>query len=147
MLSVPEQISHTRANQVTLGFLSQPKQLELQPVKKRFHRDYIPAVLKAIRVFTKKGFRLKDNSPSIEMFSQTRQNWDHFLCKQEGNSRDHILDFFKRKKPGFTTQSKNVQTLDHEVALIGGYVKSLLAQKYDVGRSCIFLDLSSGIIS
>ena len=99
MLSKPKRISHTYANQVIFGFLSLAKLLELQALKRRFYREFIPAVVEAIRVFTKKGFQLKRDSPYIEVFSQTRQNWERFFCMREADSRDHIRNFFKGRRP------------------------------------------------
>jgi len=72
---------------------------KLQPIKKRFYREFIPAVLEAIRVFTHQGFYLNIDSPYIELDSQARLNWDHFYCMQEDDSRAHILNFFEHKKP------------------------------------------------
>ena len=79
---------------------------------KRFYREFLPAFLTPITVFTHRGFQLFQNSPSIQVLSQTRQTWDHFLAMQEGDTKEHILEFYQGKEPKYPTDSMIVQTQD-----------------------------------
>ena len=66
---------------------------------------------------------------------------------QEGHTKQSRLDFFKGKGQDSLTWSKIVQTKDQEVVLVGGLWESLLAHSYDVGRSCLKVDLSCATVA
>jgi len=142
-----KRIGKTLALQEVYEFVSETQQLQLQRLKKRFYRDFAPAVINPLRVFTLKGFKLLENAPYGQMFSQTRLVWEDFYVKEIGETNEDRLAFFEGKYQDAPTMSMIVQTKDSEVCLIGGKCPSLLTHEYDVARSCLLIDLVGGILA
>ena len=92
-----------------------------------------------------------ENSASILIFSQATLKFESFLVKQVGENPQTRISYFQGKDQDYPnpTRSKIVQIHDNAVCIIGGYptLPSLLTHDYDVGRSCLLLDLSTGIIT
>jgi len=54
--------------------------------------------------------------------------------------------FFKKEQPDIT-DSKLLQINEHEVYIVGGDDRALLAYEYDVARSCSHIDLRTKLIN
>ena len=83
------------------------------------------------------------NSAYVQVFSTARLVWDSILVQKMQ------LDYFKGKLQDYPTWSKLVQINNNQIILVGGdhSFPSLLTHWYDVGRSCLLVDLSSGIVA
>jgi hypothetical protein len=85
------------------------------------------------------------NSPSILLLSRTRLCWEPFLLKEADQDIDHRLKYFQKRPQKASIISKIVQISDKKVFIIGGMNKycSLLTYRYEVGRSCLEVDLGT----
>ena len=85
------------------------------------------------------------NSACVKVFSSTRLEWEPVLVHDIHSA----VDYFKGKRQDTPTDSKLVQVSHNQIILVGGYenVPSLLTHKYDVARSCLLVDLSSGTVT
>ena len=50
-------------------------------ISRRFYLKFVPATLRSICIFARKGFRVMANSASIEVFSKARFEWDKLFVK------------------------------------------------------------------
>ena len=91
---------------------------------------------------------MKD-SACVSVFSATRLNWDPIFVTEVGVDQKDAIDHFKRKDQRFPSLSKIVQVSHNQIILVGGWKDSgnLLTREYNVERSCLLVDLSSGIVA
>ena len=72
--------------QVVYGYLPLALQLDTQLVKRRWFREFGPALLAPIHADTPKLLRLFDNSACIEVFSLSHLAWHKvFVCTANKN--------------------------------------------------------------
>ena len=137
-----ERIGYSYALQKVYGYLSVNKQLELQLVRIRFYSEFGPRLLHPICIFNRKGFKLMTNSPSIQVFSPSKFEWEEFFVTERKK-------YFEDENQSWPTYSKIVQISEKEVCLVGGHnnFPSLLTYSYEVVYSCLIIDLSSGIVT
>ena len=142
MLYAAQKVGLSFALQIVVGFVGHKTLLRWMLARKRFYFHFAPAILcRPISIFERKGFKLKNNSPSIFVCSSSRGNWsrwDSLFIKQVGEDEKSRRDYFEGKDQKYVTSSKVVQTEDNTVCVIGGNNDdpTLIAHDYDVARSC-----------
>ena len=114
-------------------------------ISKRFYLKFIPAVFRPVCIFTRRGLKIMENSAYVQVFSATRLEWDRVRVREIHSA----VGYFKGKRQDYPTHSKLVQVSHNQIILVGGSQSrpSLLTYEYDVARSCLLIDLSSGIVS
>ena len=140
MLYAAKKVGRSFSLQIVVGFFSRKTLLRWTLARKRFYFEFAPAILcRPICIFERKGFLLRDNSPSIYERSSSTGNWSRFhslFIKQVGEDEKSRRDYFEGKDQKYATSSRIVQTEDNTVCVIGGFKPTLIAHDYDVARSC-----------
>jgi len=125
MLYAAKKVGRSFSLQIVVGFVGHKTLWRWMLARKRFYLHFAPAILcRPICIFERKGFKLFDNSPSIDVCSSSTGNWsrwDSLFIKQVGEDEKSRRDYFEGKDQKYTTNSKIVQTEDNTVCVIGGF--------------------------
>jgi hypothetical protein len=89
--------------QVVYGYLPLAQQLDTQLVKRRWFREYGPALLAPIHTDTPKLLRLFVNSACIEVFSPTHLAWHQVFVSTAKKNLQAAREFFYGKYQGSLT--------------------------------------------
>ena len=68
------------------------------------------------------------------------------MVREKGEDEEGRRLFFEGKWQDDMTESKIVQVNRSQVYIIGGIYPSLMGRVYDVARSCLRVDLETGIL-
>ena len=89
--------------QVVFEHLPLAQQLDMQLVKRRWFREYGPALLAPIHTDTPKLLRLFKNSACIEVFSPTHLAWHQVFVSTANQNLQAAREFFYGKYQGSLT--------------------------------------------
>ena len=134
--------------QVVYGYLPLALQLDMQLVKRRWFREYGPALLAPIHTDTPKLLRLFCNSTCIEVFSPTHLAWHQVLVSTANKNLRTASEYYKGKDQLSLTYSKITPLCHSRILITGGrdYEPSLLPYWYDVGRSTLLVNLATNSV-
>ena len=83
--------------QIVYGYLPLAQQLDMQLVKRRWFREYGPALLAPIHTDTPKLLRLFINSACIEVFSPTHLAWHQVFVSTANQNLQAAREYFEGK--------------------------------------------------
>ena len=83
--------------QVVFEHLPLAQQLDMQLVKRRWFREYGPALLAPIHTDTPKLLLLLENSACIEVFSPTHLAWEQVFVSTANQNLQAAREYFKGK--------------------------------------------------
>ena len=97
------------------------------------------------------GFSLMVNSPNIRKLEISEKGyvWKDFFVKEQGELEQQRRLFFLGKRKNYhLTRSKIIRTNCDDKYIMGGInnYPSILFAEYDVPRSCLRLNLKSGVL-
>ena len=125
-------------------FCDQQNLIRLQLLNKhRFYKVFAHAIIHPLCIFRPRGISLKNNSPCIRLFDTV---WRDFLVFEQNEFKKQRENYFRWRDQSDLTCSKIVQVNRFHVYIIGGFYPSLVCGEYDVARSCLRVDLGSGLL-
>ena len=83
--------------QVVCEHLPLAQQLDMQLVKRRWFREYGPALLAPIHTDTPKLLRLFENSACIEVFSPTHLAWHQVFVSTANENLQAVHEYYEGK--------------------------------------------------
>jgi hypothetical protein len=128
--------------QVVYEHLPLAQQIDMQLVKRRWFREYGPALLAPITTYTPKLLRLFCNSACIEVFSPTHLAWEQVFVSTANENLQAAREYFEGKDQYYHTESKITPLCHSRILITGGYSPSLLPYEYAVGQSAILVNLA-----
>jgi hypothetical protein len=78
-------LKHSCLLQIVCEYVDDQTNLKtIQFVNKRFYLKFVAATVPPIRVFTRRGFKIQENSAFVEIFRGFK--WEELLVKQVGEN-------------------------------------------------------------
>ena len=117
-----------------------------QTLNKRYYEQFAHALVSPLRIAHKLGIILQANQPSIKILKGTE--WKDIPVKEIGDTDTYRTMYFEGLDL-CSTSSVITQVSSGEIYIIGGNqdYPSLVAREYEVNRSCIRVNIQSGVLA